>query len=173
MPRPDYLEAGQIVGTHGVRGEVPGAALVRFARPFFHPVHPLLGQGAVAPEGEIPPAPRTWRSARLKASTPWRRPRRCADGSWYLARGDLHLPEGRHFVQDLIGMAIVDADSGRRYGRLTDVSQTGANPVYHMREEGTGREILIPAIPSVILEVNPETDVIRMRPLKGLLDDED
>lgn len=70
-------------------------------------------------------------------------------------------------------MAIVDADSGRRYGRLTDVSQTGANPVYHMREEGTGREILIPAIPSVILEVNPETDVIRMRPLKGLLDDED
>ena len=33
-----------------------------------------------------------------------------------------------------------------------------------------GREILIPAIPSVIVEVNLDADVIRLRPLEGLFD---
>lgn len=66
-------------------------------------------------------------------------------------------------------MTIVDADSGHPYGALTAVSETGANPVYHMTMED-GREILIPAIPSVIVEVNLDTDVIRMRPLEGLFD---
>ena len=66
-------------------------------------------------------------------------------------------------------MAIVDADSGHPYGTLTAVSETGANPVYHMAMED-GREILIPAIPSVIVEVNLDADVIRLRPLEGLFD---
>ena len=53
----------------------------------------------------------------------------------YLARADLKLPAGRYFIKDLIGMAIVDADSGHPYGTLTAVSETGANPVYHMAME--------------------------------------
>ena len=67
----------------------------------------------------------------------------------------------------------MDADDGRTYGSLTDVSETGANYVYHMTTaESPAREILIPAVPSVVIAVDLETDTVRLRPLKGLLDDE-
>ena len=88
----------------------------------------------------------------------------------YVSRRDLHLPPDRYLVQDLIGLTVVDADTGATYGTLTDVSQTGANPVYHMQ---TPRgEVLIPAIPSVVIDIDFKADVLRLRPMKGLLNDE-
>ena len=64
---------------------------------------------------------------------------------------------------------MLSPNTGERYGTLTDVSQTGANPVYHMQ---TARgEVLIPAIPSVIISVDTKNDILRLRPMKGLFDD--
>lgn len=57
----------------------------------------------------------------------------------YLHRDDVKLEPGRHFIQDLLGLRIVDADTGELYGELTDVSATGANDVYHMRYRDGGR----------------------------------
>ena len=55
------------------------------------------------------------------------------------------LEEGEYFIQDLIGLTVVDADTGEEYGTLSDVSQTGANDVYHISKPGKS-EKLIPAI---------------------------
>ena len=89
----------------------------------------------------------------------------------YVDRKDLKLPKGHYLVQDLIGLTIVDADTGETYGTLTDVSQTGANAVYHMATEKG--EVLIPAIPDVVIAVDFKKDVLRLRPMKGLLDDDE
>jgi len=89
----------------------------------------------------------------------------------YLHRDDVKLEPGRYFIQDLLGLRIVDADTGELYGELTDVSATGANDVYHMRYRD-GREILIPAIPQVIAQIDTDGGVLRLRPMPGLLDDE-
>mgnify|MGYP000766829098 FL=1 len=86
----------------------------------------------------------------------------------YLAREDLRLEEGRYFICDLIGLRVVDADSGEEYGKLTDVSSTGANDVYHLSMDG--REILIPVIPSVVMAVDVDGGVVRIRPMEGLFD---
>ena len=80
----------------------------------------------------------------------------------------MELEEGVYFIQDLIGLSVLDADSGEVYGELTDVLQTGANDVYEVT--GTERTILIPAIPDVIIETNLEAGTMRIRPLEGLLD---
>lgn len=172
MPRTEYLEVGQIVGTHGVRGEVRVQPWCD-SPALFSTLTTLYWDKGETPLKVKSRPHKNLALCKIEGVDTVEAAAALRGRILYLARGDLRLPEGRYFVQDLIGMAIVDADSGRLYGRLTDVSQTGANPVYHMCEEGTGREILIPAIPSVILEVDLETDVIRMRPLKGLLDDED
>ena len=171
MPKQAYLEAGQIVGTHGVRGEVrvqpwcdspelfatlttlywdPGKTPVRVkSRP-----HKNLALAKLENVDTVQDA------AALRGRVLW------------LKREDLKLPADRFFIRDLMGMTIVDADSGHTYGTLTDVSETGANYVYHMKSAATGREILIPAVPSVIIGVDLETDTIRLRPLEGLFDDE-
>ena len=84
----------------------------------------------------------------------------------------MDLEEGEYFIQDLIGLEVVDADTGESYGKLSDVSQTGANDVYHISKPGE-KEKYIPAIKQVVIETDVDGGVMKIRPLKGLFDDED
>ena len=90
----------------------------------------------------------------------------------YLDRDDVELEEGQHFVQDLLGLEVVDADDGHVYGKLTDVTKTGANDVYHITFPD-GKIHLIPKIPQVVISVDVEAGRMVIRPLEGLFDDED
>jgi len=87
----------------------------------------------------------------------------------YVHRDFLKLPEGRHFICDLIGCRAVDADSGEEYGKIVDVSFTGANDVYHMKMND--REILIPVIPDIVAQVDVDAGIIKIRPMGGLFDE--
>ena len=88
----------------------------------------------------------------------------------YLNKEDVELPDGTYFIADLIGLSVVDYDTGRIYGKITDVMQTGANDVYTVTsEEG---DTLIPAISDVVMETDLEAGEIRIRPLEGLFSDE-
>ena len=86
-------------------------------------------------------------------------------------RADIQLEKGVYFVADLIGLTVIDADDESVvYGELTEVSQTGANDVYHVRF-ADGRTRYVPAIPQVVLETDLERRVMRIRPLDGLFED--
>ena len=61
---------------------------------------------------------------------------------------------------------------GKVYGTVTDVSQTGANDVWHITDDN-GTETLIPAIPDVVSSVDVENGIVLITPLKGLFSDED
>ena len=87
----------------------------------------------------------------------------------YMDRDDVELEEGAYFVQDLIGLKVIDADTGEEYGELTEVSETGANDVYHVRRPD-GRMCYIPAIPDVVRETDTEGGIMRITPLDGLFD---
>ena len=65
---------------------------------------------------------------------------------------------------------LIDADSGENLGVITDVSQTGANDVWHITREN--KEYLIPSIPDVVIDVNIDEEKVIIRPLKGIFDDE-
>ena len=52
------------------------------------------------------------------------------------------------------------------------MSETGANDVWHVKDE-KGREYLLPAIPTVVIDTDVENGVIKIRPLRGIFDDED
>ncbi len=76
------------------------------------------------------------------------------------------LPEGKLYQHELFGFAVVD-DSGNPLGELVEILETGANDVYVVRNEQE-KEILLPAIPSVILEVDAEQRLLRVHLLEGL-----
>ena len=88
----------------------------------------------------------------------------------YLDRNDVKLEKGRYFICDLIGLSVVDDDTGEVYGVCTDVSHTGSNDVYHLRTPA-GREVLLPAIPAVIRRVDVDGGEIRIFPMLGLFDE--
>jgi len=90
----------------------------------------------------------------------------------YMDRNDVELDEDTFFVQDLLGMTVQDADSGKVYGKLKEVLQTGANDVYEI-EAPSGKSLLVPVIPQVVLSHDFETNTVTIRPLEGLFDDAD
>jgi 16S rRNA processing protein RimM len=87
----------------------------------------------------------------------------------YMDRNDVELEEGSYFIADLIGLCVSDSKTGETYGTLCDVTETGANDVYHIKTED-GRILLVPAIPEVIDRVDIEGGVMEITPLNGLFD---
>ena len=76
------------------------------------------------------------------------------------------LPEGQHYQHELLGIHVVD-DNGNPLGTLKEIMETGANDVYLLRDE-SGKEILLPNIPSVILEVDFARRIMKVHLLEGL-----
>ena len=171
MPQLKYLEAGQIVGTHGVRGEVRVQPWCDSPQQFATFKKLYWDKEGKQPVKLRARPHKNVALALLEGVDTVEKAQVLRGKMLYVDRKDLKLPKGHYLVQDLIGLTIVDADTGETYGTLTDVSQTGANAVYHMQTENG--VVLIPAIPDVIIEVDTKKDILRLRPMKGLLDDDE
>lgn len=90
----------------------------------------------------------------------------------YLDREDAELPEDTWFIADLIGLPVYDAESGKLYGKVTEILQNGPTDVYVLKSS-EGRELLFPAIPEVLKKVDIEGERIEIVPLKGLFEDQE
>jgi 16S rRNA processing protein RimM len=79
------------------------------------------------------------------------------------------LEAGRYYHHQLIGCDVVD-ESGQPLGRLVEILQTGANDVYVVQQADL-RELLLPALETVILQVEADSRMIRVRVPQFLGDD--
>ena len=86
-------------------------------------------------------------------------------------RSDLNIEEGSYFIQDILDCRVLDAETGNLYGVICDVSATGANDVWHIKNND--KEYLIPVIPSVVKSVDIDKGEIKIIALEGIFDDED
>jgi 16S rRNA processing protein RimM len=77
------------------------------------------------------------------------------------------LPEGQIYQHELIGFRILE-ENDNPLGELVDIIETGANDVYVVRDD-SGKEILLPNIPSVILDVEVDSRTMRVHLLEGLV----
>jgi 16S rRNA processing protein RimM len=76
------------------------------------------------------------------------------------------LPEGEYYHHELIGMRVVTEDD-RELGKLVEILSSPANDVYIVRPEA-GKELLLPALKSVILDVDKQQGLMRVHLLPGL-----
>lgn len=165
-----FLEVGKIVGTHGVRGELrvnPWSDtpdfLTNFKTLYFN-------EGAE----KIIVKCRPHKNIVLMTAegvTSVEKAEKLRGKILYINRDDVELPEGKNFVQDLIGCKVVDFDNKTEYGVIKDVFKTGANDVYTVKNGD--KEYLVPVIDSVVIEKNVDDGYVLIRPMKGLFDDED
>jgi 16S rRNA processing protein RimM len=72
------------------------------------------------------------------------------------------LEEDRYFVADIIGCKVVD-ENGKEFGNVFDVIFTGSNEVYWVKGE---EEILIPALKSVVAKMDIENKLIVIKPVE-------
>ncbi len=164
----EYLEAGKIVNTHGIKGEVKimpytdiPEILCEFERLFIgnDKSEIIIERSRVAKNMVI---------AKLEGVNTPEEAEKFRNKILYMHRDDLELDEDTYFIEDLIGIEVKDADTGFVYGKITDVMQTGANDVYVV--EGNGREYLIPAIADVVISTDIDANLMTIRALEGLFE---
>lgn len=80
------------------------------------------------------------------------------------------LPKDSFFICDIIGLNVQD-DAGKSLGILKDVIKTGSNDVYVVKGEDQ-KEILVPALKSVVKEISIEDKRIVVSLPEGLIEDE-
>lgn len=86
----------------------------------------------------------------------------------YAAREELmeFMEEGDRFIADLIGLPIVHADTGDALGTLKDVINRGASDIYVI--DTPDGERMMPAVDEFVIEITDEK--IAVRPIPGMLD---
>lgn len=164
----EYLEAGKIVTTHGIRGEVKimpytdvPELLAEFDRLFIgkNKDEVIIERSRVFKNMVI---------AKIEGVDTPEAAEKLRNKVLYMHRDDLELDDDTYFIQDLIGMEVRDADTDAVYGVIDDVMQTGANDVYVVK--GAEREYLVPAIADVVVSTDIDGNVMTIRPLDGLFD---
>ena len=167
----NYLPACKIVSTHGVRGEMKalplcdGAAfLAKFKRLF------TSADGAgetrvlgVRAQGNVI-------LLRLDGITDMDAARAQVGRTYYLAKADAKLPRGRYFIDDLLGCDVVDADTDRVYGQLTNVDRPAAQDIYTVTD-GAGEEHMLPAVPEFVKKIDIDARKIFVTPIEGMFTD--
>lgn len=167
----DYLEIGKITSTHGIKGEMrvqPWCDSPEYMKKFKTLYLDKKGEKPVTvssrPNGNMV-------IMKMQGVDTVEQASKFRDKILYMKRSDAHLPDGTWFIQELIDCTVVDADDDSKiYGIISDVSETGANDVWHIKQND--KEYLIPAIPSVVISTDVVKGIIKIRPLKGIFDDE-
>ena len=158
----EFLDCGQIVNTHGIRGEVrivPWADspdfLCGFDRLYVDGgakkvLSSRVHKGSVI--AKLDGVDTVEQAMALKGKTV------------QIRRADAKLPEGAFFLADIIGLDVVD-EEGQKIGVLREVLSPSIQQFYVVEGE---REILIPAVPEFILETNIEGGYIKARLIEGM-----
>ena len=167
-----YIETGRIVGTHGIRGEM--RLEVWADSPQF-----LAGikQLYLSENGEksiFLAAARPHKNIcilKVKGVDSIEEAEKYRGRVVYINRDDRPLEKGRYYIQDLLGCIVFHAEAKKELGVISEVSQTGANDVWHIKSGE--REYLIPVIPDVVKKVDVEGRTVEILPLRGIFEDED
>lgn len=167
-----FLDSGKIVGTHGIKGEVridPWCDSPEFLCAFKKLWLDENGTEFI----EVKSRPhKNITLTKIKGVDTIEAAEKYRGKVVYINRDDINLADGVHFVQDLIGLEVKDADNGKVYGKISDVLRTGANDVYEIKDSD-GKTYLAPVIDDVVKEINVNYGYVLIVPMKGIFDDED
>ena len=78
------------------------------------------------------------------------------------------LPPGEYYWFQVVGLPVVNMEDGALLGYLDHIISTPGHDVYVVRQGE--REVLLPAVEDVIVEINLEEGVIKASPPLGLLE---
>lgn len=163
MDQKQFLEGGRIINTHGIKGEVK-------IESWCDTPDVLAGIKTIYLDG----APRKVRSPRVHKNCviAFLEGVNNVDEAMLLKgkvvhvnRKDIKLPKGQVFMVDLIGLKVLDDETGKELGTLTEVLSPSIQKVYVVKGE---REIMIPAVDEFIREINVEGGYVRVKLIEGM-----
>lgn len=168
-----YLQVGKIVNTHGVSGEVKLIPLTDDPKRFDDLEWAYIEKDGVLSRHDVQRVKHVKNHVIIKFSGIGSMDEADVYKNCYVVvdrENAIKLPEDSYFICDIVGCDVAD-ENGNLLGRITDVLKTGSNDVYVIKSE-TGKELLLPALKSVVRKVSLDERRIEVSVPKGLLDDE-
>ena len=162
MEKREFIDAGRIVNTHGVAGEVKIEVWLDSPKFFRSFKRIYLGER----ETKVVSA-RTHKDfviAKLEGIDDINAAMALKGREVTVRREDAALPHGAFFLQDILGTRVVDED-GNGIGELVEIMERPASNVYVVKGE---TEHLIPAVPEFVLATDAENGVITVRLIEGM-----
>lgn len=159
----EFLEGGQIVNTHGIKGEVKlvswcdSPEVLAAVPAYYIDGAAVKVRAARVHQGNV--------LALLEGVEDVNAAMRFKGKTVLLRREDLPAPPGGYFLADLLGLTVVDAATGEKLGELSDILFPSAQSVYVVRGE---QERMIPAVPEFIEDVDVDGGVMRVRLIEGM-----
>lgn len=162
MEKQQYIEAGRIVNTHGIRGEVKiqvwldSPELLSRFKTVYIDGKPVKIRSARVHKGFVIAAPEGVDDINTAMSL--------KNKIVYIDRADAKLGKGEYFLCDIIGARVV-SESGELIGILADIFETPASQIYVVKGE---TEHLIPAVDEFVIKVDAENAVVTVRLIEGM-----
>jgi len=167
---PDTVIIGKIVGVHGIKGYVKVHCEAE-SFSVFAPGHTVIvrnSKGASRVMEIVDARPQGRKQLLLLKGISDRNLAETLPGSDLLVEKS-SLPDlepDTYYWSDIAGMSVISVD-GRHVGTVTSLIETGSNDVYVVQTPDAG-EILIPAIASVVLEIDLNRKIMRVDIPEGL-----
>lgn len=164
-----FLEAGKIVNTHGVTGDIKVQSwcdspevLTDFDTLYLSPSEPVQVKKAYVHKGCV--------IMHLAGVNTCEAAEALRNRVLYLNREDIDLPEDLVFIQDMIGLTVYDERTESVIGTLKEVLTTNpAHDMYVIRREGAS-DALIPACDPFLVSVDLEAGRLTVRTIEGLIE---
>lgn len=166
----NYLECGRVVAPHGVRGLVKIEHWCDSPKVLASQKRVFLAEKDGSYK-EICVTGASVSGNLVIASLEGVDSRECAQAMkntvLYLHRADIPLAKGAVLIADMIGLPVIDVDTGEQYGTLTEVNEGVRGKLYTV--SSAKGDVLIPGIPEFVKEIDAERGVF-IRPIPGFFD---
>ncbi len=173
MPaREDLISIGRVVRTQGIRGQVK---VILYSGPCYDPPSHMevwlrkVDGAAYKIQVEEAKAHKKALVLKLEGIDSIDAAEGMVESEVMVRRSSLAaLGDGEYYWFQLIGLKVRD-ETGRSYGSIREIIETGSNDVYVARQGD--EEFLIPATEQVVRKIDLEERVMVIEPLPGLFDD--
>lgn len=165
MEKKSYLEIAKIINTHGVRGEVKLDPWCDSPEHLKKIKHLYLQDGTEFSVSGVKLLNGGFAVCKLGGVDTVEAAMRLKNKVLLTRREEIPKAAGAHFIADLIGLPVIDAESGIKYGVLDDVIEGVAQEIYAVKTEA-GETVLLPNVPAFVRRVD-EDEGIFITPIDG------
>jgi 16S rRNA processing protein RimM len=166
-PQPEYLIIGEVLAPWGVAGEAKVEIITDFPERFASLEQVYLGDELTPYKLERSRLYRQFVLLKFAGVDSPEAVKKLAGAAVRIPLAQaVALQPGEYYEHQIIGLEVV-TEEGQSLGRVSEVLYTGGNEVYVV--QGGEREVLIPAIKSVVSEISLEKGRITIRLMEGLL----
>lgn len=159
MSKTRYLECAIVINTHGISGDVKLESLCDSPSVLASLDRVYMKEGESYREVRVLRASvfKCFVIARLEGISTIDSAAALKNTVLYACRDDLDIPEGSHFIADLIGLDVIDNTSGKVYGKVCDVLNKGASDIYVVQTADGER--MMPAVKEFVKRIDIEKGI--------------